>query len=967
MRPRRVPSLLLFGLALIVLFGLVGLAVGLVAVTNPSLLAQPNPQRMAYQQLVRQSRTPPSLTTDQGFPRGVLMRVPVSGADGIGRAQDYLTRYADLYLQSDPRLALQVRRTIGDPAEIVIFYQTYDDLPVFLGELSVTLDGGFVTATVGALLPAGLELNTTPSLAAEDAEAFARRDLGFDAAQAPLTAPSTLGVFDPALAGLGERDPRLVWQVTFGGSAGNRAYVDAHDGGLILQFETRTSHTGPFDIDLEDANYTNAYDTLCFSMPDTAEEIGSETGVYPFAQGDINALQAWNRGLQTWLFFHNVFGIHSYDNDGEPMDVYIHSTTPGFASYDPGCDLFQFNDGAEIFDIFVHEFTHAIIATTSNLVYYAQSGALNESFADIMAVRADGNWTIAEDLMGPPVRDLSNPSVDHMNEFATPDDCTQVINGQISNDNYCVHTNSGVQNYVAYLLGVGGTHPDSNVTIKSISVTHTTNLAYLTMNALSSGAIFMDSRVMWVALAQQYIGVQTACQVRNAWYAVGIGYPDIDCNGSDDIPDADGDGIPFGIDNCEGIFNPDQTDVDGDGTGPPCDPDDNSNGILDALEPYLTECPGGFFVLPGFPCDPSDIDDDGVANDDDNCVEDPNPGQEDVDNDGFGDACDPDDDGDGWSTDDDNCPFTYNPDQANADGDFAGDACDPNPDCYDVVAWSSGYQSGEINIPPKPLTNGNCDPNVLLDGSLWQAPALLEGDGPHRVVWEPDDAAVFLPLPVCHDQTGARMKAVIHFVGFDLAAHAWAVDAGGVRRGDLERSGEEGLFDFPTMGGNDYSLVLFRPPSSSEIPPPDDQIAFSLSFDCLPAAPWLGLPPEQELPPVITPTASPATPVPPTKIPPQATVLENARCRFGDSTSFEEADFLEPGEVANVLGRNASSTWIQIVSPEWGMECWVFVDLVELNVPIANLPVLPSPPTPTPSLTPSPTPTETRCPAGIAC
>jgi hypothetical protein len=95
-------------------------------------------------------------------------------------------------------------------------------------------------------------------------------------------------------------------------------------------------------------------------------------------------------------------------------------------------------------------------------------------------------------------------------------------------------------------------------------------------------------------------------------------------------PDADGDGLPDGADNCPTTPNAAQEDPDGDGHGSACD-----------------LCP--------------------LAAD---------PAQLDRDRDGAGDACDADADGDAIEDGGDNCRLFANPDQSDADGDGLGDACD---------------------------------------------------------------------------------------------------------------------------------------------------------------------------------------------------------------------------------------------------------------------------------------------------
>ena len=65
-----------------------------------------------------------------------------------------------------------------------------------------------------------------------------------------------------------------------------------------------------------------------------------------------------------------------------------------------------------------------------------------------------------------------------------------------------------------------------------------------------------------------------------------------------------------------------------------------------------------------------------MIDDEDNCVDAPNPDQADQDSDGLGNVCDSDRDGDGDANSADNCVSTPNANQSDLDRDGIGDACD---------------------------------------------------------------------------------------------------------------------------------------------------------------------------------------------------------------------------------------------------------------------------------------------------
>ena len=132
-----------------------------------------------------------------------------------------------------------------------------------------------------------------------------------------------------------------------------------------------------------------------------------------------------------------------------------------------------------------------------------------------------------------------------------------------------------------------------------------------------------------------------------------------------------------------------------------------------------TACIGGII---GFDDDDlEDADGDGVEDRQDNCPGTFNPGQEDSDDDGVGDACagGSDSDGDGVYDDSDNCPEVANPSQSDHDGDGEGDLCEHQdggadaPFIIPVTAFGADYSDSRDTTESPFDTIDSYPPNEL--------------------------------------------------------------------------------------------------------------------------------------------------------------------------------------------------------------------------------------------------------------
>ena len=152
-------------------------------------------------------------------------------------------------------------------------------------------------------------------------------------------------------------------------------------------------------------------------------------------------------------------------------------------------------------DTVCHELTHGVTSWSADLQYEAESGALNESFSDIIGVACEfavqpraadmanprpgeADWFVDEDS-GEAIRSMSNPrSFDQPSRYRGR---KWVDTSDVSeeNDNGGVHGNSGVQNHFFYLLSEGGSGVNDGVAydLKGIGVDKAVQIAYLALTA----------------------------------------------------------------------------------------------------------------------------------------------------------------------------------------------------------------------------------------------------------------------------------------------------------------------------------------------------------------------------------------------------------------------------------------------------------------------------------------------------
>jgi Zn-dependent metalloprotease len=368
------------------------------------------------------------------------------------------------------RAAKSVKR--GDRS-FVRFEQSFVGLPVYGASavVQVEANGGVAFALVdiarddAELHAAGFA--TEPSVAAGWVASAALGTLPAEKRGGLVAEDPELMIFEPAVVG-SAGPSRLVWTTRVRNAEGDVnqvVLVDAVSGDIAFTYSD-VKHAKNRQI-YDANNVSGSLGTLVRS------EGGAATGI---ADADL----AYQYFGDTYDFYFTRFGRDSYDGAGAALVGRVRYCEPGAAcpylnAYWNGSEMRFGANFAAADDVVAHELTHAVTDRESNLIYWGESGAINEALSDILGEIVDqgnsgGNdtagvrWLMGEDMPGGAIRSMSDPTL-----YGDPDRrfSTNWYTG--AEDNRGVHFNSGVANKIAYLLSDGGSFNGQTVASQGTS------------------------------------------------------------------------------------------------------------------------------------------------------------------------------------------------------------------------------------------------------------------------------------------------------------------------------------------------------------------------------------------------------------------------------------------------------------------------------------------------------------------
>jgi Zn-dependent metalloprotease len=260
------------------------------------------------------------------------------------------------------------------------------------------------------------------------------------------------------------------------------------------------------------------------------------------ATGDAAVDEAFEGLGVTFDAFWDAFARNSIDGAGAPLRATVHYGRDYDNAFWNG-ERMVFGDGdGEVFTgftgsltVIAHELAHGVVEAAGGLEYQGQSGALNESIADVFGVLVEqyhlrqtaeeASWLVGEGIFTPAVqgralRSLAAPGTAYDDDILGRDPQPAHMADFVvtADDNGGVHINSGIPNRAFHLAAT---------TLGGFAWERAGRIWYRTLDsgALAPTSDFAAFAAATVATAAEEYGEESeeARAVRAAWTAVGLG------------------------------------------------------------------------------------------------------------------------------------------------------------------------------------------------------------------------------------------------------------------------------------------------------------------------------------------------------------------------------------------------------------------------------------------------------------
>ncbi len=487
----------------------------------------------------------------------------------------FLNQVSEMLQINNPEDNFAIQRSeTDDLAQTHIWLkQTYKGVPINGADLVAHVINGEVSVLNGHPQPTPADISTTPKLTIKQATKYAFSDLGKETVVRSFG--SNMLQLKPAegelcLYPMPGNTLRLAYKLAIRPNFLDQwqYVIDAETGAVLDKYNSTCQADGPQSATVVDLNKAsrkiNTYQIgTAYYLIDAAQPMfdakasvlpSKATGAIvtldgkniPYTNPSLGLISSANNTNWTptavsahfnantaYQYYKIVHGRNSIDGKGGNILSLINVTNEDSTSWDNAAwngYYMVYGNGKNSFkplagglDVAGHEMTHGVVGNSANLEYKGQSGAINESFADVFGCMIERkNWLMGEDVVLPSVfpsgalRNMSNPNQNGPSVRGYQPKTMGQYN-TTTQDNGGVHINSGIPNYAFYLF----TTNDS----VGISRAERTYYRALTAGYLTTTATFLDLRMAVLKAADDLYGRNSPSVVKAAqaaFDAVGI-------------------------------------------------------------------------------------------------------------------------------------------------------------------------------------------------------------------------------------------------------------------------------------------------------------------------------------------------------------------------------------------------------------------------------------------------------------